>query len=181
MRSNFLIQKWEDAAKYAKVLLESGQLNPIIRLESEYVNALSNYSIENYEAAKPSLEWLVKNTTTVSGAEAKYLLAEMYYNQKEFDKSEVEVRALIKMKPSYNYWVAKALILQSRTLIIKDDLFQAEETLRSVIEHYPNKEDGIIAEANEVWDEVTLLKTTEKDITPQTTTEIEVNEQKDEK
>jgi TolA-binding protein len=181
MRSNFLTQKWENAAKYAKLILASGQLNNTIRLEAEYSNALSNYNLKNYSEATPSLEWLVKNTTTVTGAEAKFLLAEMYYDLKELDKSDAEVRALIKMKPSYNYWVAKALILQARTLILKDDLFQTEETLQSVIEHYPNKEDGIIAEANEVWEELMLLKNTEKDIAPKTTTEIDVNEESNDK
>ena len=181
MRSNFLTQKWENAAKYAKLILASGQLNNTIRLEAEYSNALSNYNLKNYSEATTSLEWLVKNTTTVTGAEAKFLLAEMYYDLKELDKSDAEVRALIKMKPSYNYWVAKALILQARTLILKDDLFQTEETLQSVIEHYPNKEDGIIAEANEVWEELMLLKNTEKDIAPKTTTEIDVNEESNDK
>ena len=85
------------------------------------------------------------------------------------------------MKPTYNYWVAKALILQARVLILKDDLFQTEETLQSVIENYPNKEDGIIAEANEVWEELMLLKNTDKEIAPKTTTEIEVNEESNDK
>ena len=105
----------------------------------------------------------------------------MYFDLKEYEKSDKEVRELLKMKPTYNYWVAKALILQARLLILKDDLFQTEETLKSVIENYPNKEDGIIAEANEVWEELMLLKTTEKDITPKTTPEIEVNDETDEK
>ncbi len=181
MRSYYLIQNWENAAKYSKIILENSQLNSTIKLESEYTNALANYNIKNYDIAKVSLEWLVKNTTTVTGAEAKFLLAEMYFDLKEYEKSDKEVRELLKMKPTYNYWVAKALILQARLLILKDDLFQTEETLKSVIENYPNKEDGIIAEANEVWEELMLLKTTEKDITPKTTPEIEVNDETDEK
>ena len=181
MRSYFLLEKWQNASVYAKSVLETGQLNTTIRLEAEYSNALSNYALKNYTDAKPSLEWLVKNTTTVTGAEAKFLLAEMCYDLKDLEKADVEIRGLLKMKPTYNYWVAKALILQARVLILKDDLFQTEETLQSVIENYPNKEDGIIAEANEVWEELMLLKNTDKEIAPKTTTEIEVNEESNDK
>lgn len=180
MRSYYLTEIWENAAKYAQQILASGQLTNTIRLEAEYSNALSNYNLKKYNEAKPSLEWLVKNTTTVTGSEAKFLLAELYYIQRDLEKAETEVRELLKMKPSYNYWVAKALILQARILILKDDLFQTEETLQSVIEHYPIKDDGIIAEANEVWDELMLLKNTEKDIAPKTTPEIEVIEETNE-
>ena len=168
MRSYFLLEKWQNASVYAKSVLETGQLNTTVRLEAEYSNALSNYALKNYTEAKPSLEWLVKNTTTVTGAEAKFLLAEMFYDRKDLENADSEIRGLLKMKPTYNYWVAKALILQARVLILKDDLFQTEETLQSVIENYPNKEDGIIAEANEVWEELMLLKNTDKEITPKT-------------
>lgn len=179
-RSHYVLEHWEPAAKYCKIVLTNKEMNATIRLEIEYVSAISNYTIKNYADAKPSLEWLSKNTTTVTSAEAKYLLAEMYYQQKELDKSDTEVRALLKMKPSYNYWVAKALILQARTLILKEDLFQAEETLNSVIEHYPKSDDGILDEANLVWDELMQLKNKEKDITPKSSTVIEVNEGTDE-
>jgi len=181
MRSNFLTQKWENTAKYSQLILASGQLNNTVRLEAEYSNAFSNYTLKKYADALPSLEWLVKNTTTITGAEAKFLMAEIYYDQKELEKSEIEIKSLLKMKPTYNYWVAKGLILQARVLILKEDLFQTEETLKSVIENYPNKDDGILAEADEVWEELMLLKNTDKDIAPKTITEIEVNDESNEK
>lgn len=176
MRSYFLVENWKKAAEYAKTVLESSQLNPTNRLEAEYAKGMSNYYLDNFNDAKPSLEWIVKNTTTEKGAEAKFSLAEMYYKQKELDKSDAEVRALLKMKPSYNYWVAKGLILQAKTLMLKNDLFQAEQTLKSVKEHYPDQEDGIINEANEVWEELMQLKNKPKNIVEPGNTVIEVNE-----
>ena len=62
------------------------------------------------------------------------------------------------MKPSYNYWVAKALILQARIFILNNDLFQAEQTLKSVLEFYPDKDDGVLAEANNLFEELMQLK-----------------------
>ena len=176
MRCNFLIENWANAAEYAKVILLSSQINNTLRLEAEYANGMSNFYLANFNVAKPSLEWIVKNTTTVMGAEAKFSLAEMYYKQKEYTKADGEVRALIKMKPSYNYWVAKGLILQTRVLIVQSDLFQAEQTLKSVIDHYPDQQDGIISEANELWDELMQLKNQPKAVEQKEETVIEVNE-----
>lgn len=175
MRCNFLIENWTNAAVYAKAVLESSQINNTLRLEAEYAKGMSNFYLNNFNEAKPSLEWIVKNTTTVMGAEAKYSLAEMYYKQLDYVKADTEIRALIKMKPSYNYWVAKGLILQSRILIIKDDLFQAEQTLKSVIDHYPNEDDGIKMEANELYNELMQLKSKPKSLQEKGETIIDVN------
>ena len=62
------------------------------------------------------------------------------------------------MKPSYNYWVAKGLMLQTRIHILNDDLFQAEQTLKSVMDFYPIQDDGILSDANDMWDELMQLK-----------------------
>lgn len=176
MRCNFYIENWTNAASYAKAVLGSSQINNTLRIEAEYAKGMSNFYLNNFSEAKTSLEWIFKNTTTVMAAEAKYSLAEMYYKQQEYAKADVEVRALIKMKPSYNYWVAKALILQSRILIIQNDLFQAEQTLKSVIDHYPNKEDGILSEANALYDELMQLKNKPKSLQDSEKTVIEINE-----
>lgn len=177
MRCNFIVENWTNAATYAKSVLSSSQINNTLKLEAEYANGMSNFYLERYAEAKPSLEWIVKNTTTAMGAEAKYSLAEMYFKQKDYVKADTEIRALLKMKPTYNYWVAKGLILQSRILMIQDDLFQAEQTLKSVLDHYPNQEDGIISEANELWDELMQLKNKPKSIETEGETVIEVNEE----
>jgi tetratricopeptide (TPR) repeat protein len=176
MRCNFLVSNWENTVSYAKSVLESSQLNNTLRLEAEYAKGMSEYYQKNYSAAQPSLEWIIKNTTTVKAAEARYSLAEAYFQQQELKKADTEVRALIKMKPSYNFWVAKALILQTRVLMQQKDLFQAEQTLRSVIEHYTKKDDGIMDEAKRLMEELLQLKNAPKALDQQGETVIDVNE-----
>jgi hypothetical protein len=41
---------------------------------------------------------------------------------------------------------------------LNDDLFQAEQTLKSVMDFYPIQDDGILSEANDMWDELMQLK-----------------------
>jgi tetratricopeptide (TPR) repeat protein len=176
MRANFKVENWANAAQYAKQVLQSSQVINTTRLEAEYANGMSNFYLNNFDVATPSLEWVIKNTTTAWGAEAKYSLAVAAFKMQELDKADSEIRGLLKMKPAYNYWIAKGLILQSRVLIGVDDLFQAEQTLKSVIDNYPDKEDGILSEANELWDELMQLKNPPKSVEQEQENIIEVKE-----
>ena len=76
----------------------------------------------------------------------------------------------------YDYWVAKALILQAKNSMGIEDYVQAEYTLNSVLNGYSNTEDGIIDEANEVMQVLDGLKNVEKDIEDDSDNTIEINE-----
>lgn len=175
MRSSFLLENMAEAVNYAEKILKSAQLNPKVRMEAEYAKAMGSYQLADYDKAKPSLEWIVKNNTTIMGAEAKYTLAEMYFKQNNFTQSEKEITGLLKMKPSYDYYVAKALILQTRIFMEKEDYVQAEQKLKSVIDNYPFNDDGILEEANVLWDELMITKNQPKEVDPGKQPIIEVD------
>jgi hypothetical protein len=101
----------------------------------------------------------------------------MYVKQNDLQKADVTIRELVKMKPSYNYWVAKALLLQTRVLMLQKDYVQAEQTLNSILDHYPDQEDGILSDANELKNELNQLKAVPKKVENEQETVIEVNEQ----
>lgn len=175
MRASFLSEKWLDAATYAEKILTSSQLNGAIRLEAEYAKGMSLYRLNDYTGALVPLNWISKNTTTILGAEAKYTIAEIYFKQNEMEKADKEVRAIQKMKPMYNYWVAKALLLETRILIQKPDLVQAEQTLKSVMDNYPISDDGILDDADILWAELMVVKNPNKEVIPENKPIIEVN------
>jgi tetratricopeptide (TPR) repeat protein len=177
MRCNFLLQNWENTVLNAKAVLESSQLNNAIRIEAEYAKGLAEFSLENYAEAKSNLEYVIKNATTVLAAEARYTLAELYAKQEDYKKADAEVNGLIKMKPSYNFWVAKGLLLQAKLSIVQKDYFQAEQRLRSIIDHYPIKDDEILTNANALLDELMQLKNQIKPVEKQEETIIDVKEE----
>jgi tetratricopeptide (TPR) repeat protein len=176
MRSYFLIENWNASSIYADKVLGNSQINDDMKLEAYYAKGMSNFYLEKFDAAKVSLVWVIKNTTTVKAAEARYSLAESYYKQNHLDNAQEEITALIKQRPAYNYWIARGLILKSRILILQQDLFQAEQVLKSVLDHYTVTEDGILTEANQLWDELMQLKEGRKAIEPETNITIEINE-----
>ncbi len=175
MRCAFLVESYQKAVDYAKIVLESPNVTNSLRIEAEYARGMSNFKLGNYDLAKPSLDWLVKNTTTAMGAEAKFTIAELFFKQAQYPLADAEIKALVKMKPSYNYWVAKGLMLQTRIQIINDELFQAEQTLKSVINFYPDPNDGVMDEANDLWDELMQLKNPPMNEGPKGQKIIEIN------
>ena len=177
MRSHFLLENWTNSVVYADKVLTNSEINNEIKLEANYAKGMSHYYLNNYTLAKTALIWIVKNTTTVKASEAKYSLADLEFKQGNLVEADAEIAALLKMKPTYNYWVAKALILRSRVLIQLDDLFQAEQNLKSVIDHYPIDDDGVLDEATQLWDELMQLKNQPKELKIETNPVIEINKE----
>jgi tetratricopeptide (TPR) repeat protein len=177
MRSYFLTENWANASEYADKVLSNGQLSSEHKLQSHYVKGMSNYYLNNFQRAKSSLEWMIQNVTEIRGAESRYALADLYYMQGDYQKALDGITGLLKMKPAYNFWIAKGLILQTRVYMAQDQLFDAEQTLKSVREHYGNQTDGIIDEANTLWDELMQLKDQPKNIVPDRNPIIDINGQ----
>jgi tetratricopeptide (TPR) repeat protein len=175
MRCHALLENWETAGAYAQKVLLQSNLLATVKVEAKYVSGKNDYFQKRYAECKSEFDFVIKNSTSVFAAESRYLTAEMYYRQNDYSKSDIEIRALLKMKPTYNFWVAKGLILQTRNLMAKNDLVQAEYTLASVKENYTDQEDGIMDEANELWEELMQLKNKPKSLKAPTGTEVEID------
>ena len=162
--------------EFALLVMENPSLIENIKVEANYALGLSSYHLNDYVLAIDALSWLVNNTTTFMGSEAKFTLAQIHFNQDDLESAKNDIQELLQMKPSYDFWIAKGLILKSKILIKEGDLFQAEQNLNAVIEHYPVQDDGILEEANELMQQIELLKTEvveEED--PETKIEIDEN------
>ena len=68
-------------------------------------------------------------------------------------------------------------MLRSKVLIFQNELFQSEENLKSIIEHYPIADDGILDEANDLWSELMQLKEQEKEIVKEDGLEVEISDE----
>lgn len=177
MRSYYLTDQWASASQYSDKVLASSQVSQQIKIEAYYSKGMSNYHLNRFNDAKPALEWIIKNTTTERAAQARHSLAELYFKKGDYPEADNEVTKLLKMKPAYNFWIAKSLILRTRIYMAQDKLFDAEQTLKSVIDHYNVDDDGIIDEANLLWDELMQLKNQPKNINPNTNPIIDINGQ----
>lgn len=176
MRSYYTIEEWQRAALHAGKLIALDHISGDHRLEGHYKQGMSYFKLERYNECFAPLEYVVDNTTKWEGFEAKFTIAEAYFLKNNLDVSEQEITELLKMKPQKNYWIAKGIMLRSKIHVARGDLTSAEMDLKSVIEHYAVQDDGIIEEANALWDELMQLKEVNKDIEEGGNGEIDIND-----
>jgi len=176
MRSYTLQKEYGYAKPYAESILIDEQALDNVKTESHYAIGMAFMANNEYDKAKPHYEFVTQNTNGEIAAESQFNIALIYHLQEYYTQSELEVRALMKNNAGYDYWVAKALILQAKNSMGIEDYVQAEYTLNSVLNGYSITDDGIIDEANEVMQILLGLKNKEKDLEEDSDNTIEINE-----
>lgn len=179
MRCYTFLEELSVAAEYAKKVLADPLSLDNVKVEAHYVIGKAALEANNFDKAMSEFKEVTEQTSSVLGAEAQYCIALIYNMQEEFKKSEDEVRILMKERAGYDYWVAKALILQSKNSIGLDDYVQAEFTINSVLNGYTIPDDGIIEEANVVLEVINAYKNQEKDLGPDVDNTIEIGDGND--
>lgn len=163
MRTNYLLKNYGDAANVSQQVTKNSLATKDVILEATYILGTSNYFLKNYSNAIEPLEFVVKNAKNGTANESKFYLAQIQFDENNLDQAEQQIRELLKIKPAYDYWIAKGLLLQTKVYVERNDLFNAEQTLSSVIDNYKNKEDGILDEADNLWAELMQIKNIEKE------------------
>ncbi|MGV3705978.1 MAG: tetratricopeptide repeat protein [Arcticibacter sp.] len=92
-------------------------------------------------SAVKELTAVATKTTTATGAEALYTVANVQYQKKDYKTSQKNILDLVKRMESQDYWVAKAYILLADNYVALKDTFQAKATLQSVLDNYEGKDD----------------------------------------
>ena len=92
--------------------------------------------MKNNDLARREFEETVKVSQGDAGAEAKYNLAALEFENADYSMSEKSLFALSKDYASSDYWVAKGFILLSDVYMKKGNTFQAKQTLQSIIDNY---------------------------------------------
>lgn len=149
MRCSYYLDNEEKSVAYSKKLLAYDKVTREGIIEANLYLARINVKKQNWADAETACEGVLKYTKNQYGAEAKYYIAYIQFKQKQTDAAEKTILEIVKKFSSYDYWKAKALLLQTDILVEKKDLFQARAILKSIINGYENKEDGIIADATD--------------------------------
>ena len=124
------------------------KLPPELDREASYKSAKAYVELNDPAKALPLWRKLSKDTKSLEGAEAKYMVCDFYFTNNKFKEAENEVNDFIEKNSPHQYWLAKSFILLAHVYEKQNDFFQATNTLKSIIENYENKGDGILDEAN---------------------------------
>ena len=144
MRCQFQLANYQASRDAASLVLGSDKVPDILRRETNYILALSYFNTGEKDKAFPILSKLSSETNSAEGAESKYLVAEILYEKQKLKESEKEIMDFIDKNSPHQFWLAKSFILLSDIYMKNGDEFQAKHTLKSIIENYPEPNDGIL-------------------------------------
>lgn len=141
MRCAWLTNQPKEALLAADALLKDPKLSPELSAEARYVRAKAYIELKQEKQAVTDLKELSKDTRTVQGAEAKYLLAQWYYDTNEDKKAEEVLMNFIENGTPHPYWLARGFILLADIYIRQGDDFQARQYLTSLQNNYKGDDD----------------------------------------
>ncbi|MEI6124578.1 MAG: tetratricopeptide repeat protein [Bacteroidota bacterium] len=140
MRCNYQLALYKTAIESATKLLSTEKLSEELSTEAHLTIAKSALAQDSISLAIAEFLAITKISKNEMAAEAKYSVAEIQYNQGNYEESEKTAFDLINQIPSYDYWVAKAFILLADNYVKTNNLHQAKYTLKSIIDNYDGVE-----------------------------------------
>ena len=138
----------DDVIKYANLMKEAEKASQEEKVSADLYAGKAYLSKQDVASATKALNNVANNTKTVAAAEAKYLLAVIQFEKKDYKTSQKTCFDVINNFASYDYWVAKSFLLLADNYLALNDKLQAKSTLLSLIDNYDGK-DEIVPAAKE--------------------------------
>jgi tetratricopeptide (TPR) repeat protein len=145
MEAFFMQNQYDSTRYYANQLTERAGASANVVNRALLYKGKAAFAKKNYPEAANFFEQTVSAAVDENGAEAKYMLGLIQNKQGNFKES---VETLFEFNANYSlykYWLGKSFILIAENYRQMGELFQAKETLKSIIQN--SKEQQIVAEA----------------------------------
>jgi hypothetical protein len=148
--------------KYAKKILLLSNLNNKLKEDAYLFLGKSYQKINQLDSAKLYYDSVVQFTKSIAAAEAKYHVCEIAYNKEDYTSCEVLIMELVKQKPSYDYWLARGILLLGDNFTAQKDYFNAKHSVESVLDNYDGDKKGeVLAAAVQKLDFIKSLEINE--------------------
>ena len=141
MRCLAKINQPDECIKAAENLLLSNKIADEIRREAMFNIAQSYHNLGNIDMAMKNYEVIANNTKSEEGAESKYWVAQIKFNQGEAAIAEKIIFDYIDKGTSHQYWLARSFILLAEIYHDRGEDFQALQYLQSIKENYQGEDD----------------------------------------
>lgn len=140
MKSYYFDEQYDKAIEKANQLMRMQDINENQKKQANYILGKSYFDKKDYAEALKHFEIYSDIDNTETGAECAYLSALCLYNTQRYDEAEEKVFFVSDKFSNYINWTARSFVILSDVYVAKDNIFQAKETLKSVIENYPDDE-----------------------------------------
>ncbi len=136
MRCEFLLKNYDLTMEACKNLIGNEEASVELMVEAHLTAAKAALELNKTAQAQTEFETTYKMTKNEFGAEAKYYLSLIQFNQGNNKEAENSIFEFINEFPSYDYWLAKSFILLADVYVKTDNILQAKQTLQSIIDNY---------------------------------------------
>jgi TolA-binding protein len=137
MESYFQLTQYDSADAYARLILEKGKVNAGSENKALLFLGKSAKARGDFETAKDEFLSILNNARDEYGAEAKYLLGEIFFLTKDYKACYETLVTLNRDFAEYPEWVGKSYLLLADNYELMGEIFQAKGTLKSLIENFP--------------------------------------------
>jgi len=139
MRLSSKLGNAAEAEEYAAKVLETEKVQDDLKHEANLILARAALIGGKDDLAMEIFQKLRKINSEI-GAESRYSIAKIYFNKGEYKRCEKAIFDLVDEMPSYDDWLAKGFILLADNYLKLGNVFQAKNTLQSVIDNHEGKE-----------------------------------------
>jgi len=127
------------AAEYAIMVLKKDKDDSQLVNEANLILGRANLIAGTNDVAMDYFSAIRKVKSEI-GAEARYSIALIYHRKGDYKKCEKAIFELVEEMPSYDHWLARGFILLADNYLKLDNVFQAKQTLQSVIDNHEGVE-----------------------------------------
>src|SRR5690606_10923835 len=113
MRCEYQLGNYENAIASADKVIKDPNVSEELLTEARLMKGRIYFTNGNYERAKPIFTQLTKKADSKEGAEAKFRLAQIAYEQSDLDEAENQIFELAQGFGRFDFWKVKGFILLS--------------------------------------------------------------------
>jgi TolA-binding protein len=137
MESHYQAKNFDSTAVYAQKILNQGSVNVGAQSKASLFLGKASMAKGDFETAKDEFLNTVNTARDEYSAEAKYLIAEIFFKTKEYKQCYETLVSLNSDFESFTPWVGKSYLLMSDYYLTVGDKFQTRATLQSLIDNFP--------------------------------------------
>ena len=143
MQSAYRAKNREGSTQYAqKIANHPSATNPQKAFANFYLGKIS-FDRGLYSDALRFLEIVRNISDNEQTAEARFLIASIYYEMKDYGKAREICINSNKESSAFPYWVAKSVILLSDVLLKQNEIYNSRAALEALLENYKGDQELI--------------------------------------
>ncbi|HEY5589892.1 MAG TPA: tetratricopeptide repeat protein [Paludibacter sp.] len=136
LRCSYFLNDHQTTVNIVNEIMTDPSSTDNLKSEALYNRAKAYLALKQQDMAITDLKVLAEDTRTANGAESKYLLANVYYEQGKLTEAEKEVLDFSKKNTPHQFWLARSFVLLADVYIKQGNDFQAKQYLISLQKNY---------------------------------------------